>query len=272
MTKQHIFKPNLAWSAGNYIAETMPKAKISKIIIKHNVGTPGAGSYVANTAIEDIVLRINEKEFINWGGTKGVAGAMSYGIRALREFYLQKHRIAMTDEYFEVELPDALPLGAHIDLKVEMASLASMGITVSYDGTFDIIYETEDKIPGKTVIPYICWGEWAHGADTGKLVEYLTTLSYRLRMLIFITEDGNTLANDTYDTLTVSFPTEPIFEGAMASWRAHWQRKSHIALSTGFFALAFKGGKRIPANTFKFEFYAETAGTAKKVHWYAICY
>jgi len=272
MVKQHVFKKYLAWSAGGLISETLPRAPISKIIILHNTGTPGGGSYVANTAIEDIVIRINGKELINWGGTSGIAGAMSFGIRALREFYSQKHRIAMTSEYFEIELPDALPENAQIDIKATMASLASMGCTTSYDGTFDILYETQDKIPAKTLVPYITWGEWAHSNSTGTLIEYLTSLPYKLRALILITEDSNTLANTTYDSLKVSFPKVPIFDGNMASLRAQFQQKSQMALSTGFFMLSFKGGKKIPPNTFKLEFYAGTAGTAKKVHWYAICY
>lgn len=39
-SKQQVFKEALAWSSGGLISESLPKVGISKIIIKHNTGTP----------------------------------------------------------------------------------------------------------------------------------------------------------------------------------------------------------------------------------------
>jgi len=270
---QELFKPKLPYVAEGNLNETLPVAGISKVIIKHNKGTPGAGTYVANTAIESILIRIMNKDAINFGGGTGIAGQVSMGIAALREIYKQIHHVEMPDEVFIVELPDALPKNVKVQLIVKMASLASMGITVSYNGTFDIIYEHEDKIKGRVIVPYITWGEWGFGTDTGDLIRYLTTLSFRLRLLVLITHDSNTLAATTYETLKISFPGKPIFDGAMAELKAQHEAKSKYALATGIFMKAWgKNGLKIPTESMKFNFYESDAGTNKKVYYLAICY
>lgn len=38
--KQNVFKEAIAWASGGLISESLPKVGISKIIIKHNTGTP----------------------------------------------------------------------------------------------------------------------------------------------------------------------------------------------------------------------------------------
>lgn len=272
MAQDIIQKLKLAWSSGGLINEVLPKEGISKVIIKHNTGTAGGGSYVANTIIEDIKLRINGKDFINWGGEGGIAGQISMGIACLREFYKQKHVVAMPAEYFIIELPDALPKGAEVQLIATMATLASAGMTTSYDGTFDVLYQMEDKILGKTVVPFITWGSWNDGADVGNLLHYLTTLPFKLRLLQFITMDATTIAVDTYDDLLMTFPANPIFNGALSSFKGLHEGNSKVALTDGHFMKSFKGGIKVPPESLLLMFYAGTAGTTKKVHWSAICY
>lgn len=196
------------------------------------------------------------------------------GIAVLREFYKQKHNaVSMPNELFIVELPDALPKGREIQLKCEMATMASMGVSVSYDGTYDILYEVKDLIPKATVMPYIGWNEWDFGATTGDLIKYLNALPFKLRALIIITYDGTTLADDTFDRLQVGKPREaPYFNGKLALLKEFFQAKSGVSLATGFYILSWKGGIVVPADTLQLKFYAGTAGTNKRVHLAWIAY
>ncbi len=270
---QEIFKPGLAYTPEGKINETMPVAGISKILIKHHVGTPGGGSYVANTAIEDILIRVAGNDAIHFGGGTGIAGQISMAMGALREFYKQKHHVDMDDEIFIVDLPDALPKNVKVQLISKMASLASMGCTVSYDGTFDVIYEHEDKIKGRVIVPYITWGLWNFADDTGDLIKFITTIPFRLHLLILITFDNNVLSATTYDSLKISFPGKPVFEGAMAELKSQHESKSKVALTAGYFMKSWgKKGLKIPTESMKFNFYTETAGTKKQVYYIVICY
>ena len=274
MSKTNVFKTKLAYIASGHISETLPKAPISKIILKHTTGATGSGgAYVANCIFEEFQLRINGKLFIHWGGEQGIAGAMSKGVYMLREFFKQKHKgVAMPAEYFIIELPDALPPNSQVEIKALYASLASMGCVTSWTGTVDILYETEDKIKGRTVIPYIMWGQFNHTNRTGHLLEYLTAMPYRLRLLIMLTEDGNTLSASTYDDITISKPGNSIFDGAISALKEKHEAKSGVALTAGLHMISFEGGLKVPASTLKMDFYAGTAGTTKQVHWTAICY
>jgi hypothetical protein len=266
--KQTIFKEALAWSSGALISESLPKVGISKIIIKHNTGTAGGGSYVANTAIENIEILIDGKPMINYGGRKSIAGQISMGIAVLRELYKQMHNaVAMPNELFIIELPDALPKGREIQIKAEMATMASMGITTSYDGTYDVLFETRDLVPKATVVPYIAYQEFSDGATTGNLIHYLNALPYKLRTLIMITYDGTTLADTTYDKLELGKPKDaPYFNGKLALLKEKFQSVSGVSLATGFYIASWKNGIVVPSDTLKMNWYAGTAGTAKYIH------
>lgn len=270
---EEIFKRKEAWVSGGYISETLPPSDISRIIIRHNTGTPGGGSYVANTFIENIKVRVTGKEVINWDGEKGIAGQISMGIACLRELYKQMNNgVSMPAEYFIIDLPAPIPKGKDVHIIAEMATMASMGITTSYDGTYDILFETKPRT-GRDWVPNILWGQWSDADKTGDLIHYLTTLPLRLRTLILISMDGTTLADATYDDIIMSLPQKPIlFDGEMASLKEKHQRMSGVSLSTGFFMLSWKNGIKIPAEAFKIHLKASTAGTNKKIHWCAICY
>lgn len=270
---QEVFKPLLPYTAEGKINETLPVAGISRIIIKHNVGTPGGGTYIANTAIEDILIRVGGNDAINWGGGTGIAGQISMGIGALRELYYQKHGVQMPDESFIVELPDALPKNVKVQLIATMASWTSMGISVSYDGTFDIIYEHEDKIKNRVVVPYITWGEWRFTTEINDLVKFITTIPFRLRLLILITHDNNIPSATTYTSLKITFPGKTVFEGKMTELKEQQENKSRVALNTGYYMKAWgKKGLKVPTESMKFNFNTTTAGTDKKVHYTIICY
>lgn len=205
---------------------------------------------------------------ITYDGRKSIAGQISMGIAVLREFYKQIHNaVAMPNELFIVELPDALPKGREIQIKAEMATLASMGITTSYDGTFDVLYETKDLVPKATIVPYIGYQEFDDGANTGYLIHYLNALPYKLKTLIVITFDGTTLADDTYDRLTLGKPKEaPYFNGKMALAKELFQSKSGVSLATGFYLFSWKKGIIVPSDTLQMNWYAGTAGTNKRIH------
>ena len=266
--KQNVFKETIAWASAGLISESLPKVGISKIIIKHNVGSVGGGAYVANTALENLEILIDGKSMIRWDGRKSIAGAISLGIACLRELYKHMHNaVAMPNELFIIELPDALPKGREIQIKAEMATLASMGATGSYDGTFDIIYETKDLVPKATIIPYISFQEFNDAATVGTLIHYLIALPYKLRTLIILTLDGTTIADDTYDRLEAGKPKEAsYFKGKLALLKEIFQAKSGVSLATGFYLMSWRNGIVVPSDTFKMEFFAGTAGTAKRIH------
>lgn len=269
-----IFKRKEAWVSGGYISYTLPiDDNIGRIIIRHNTGTPGGGSYVANTFIENFRVRVAGKELIVFDGEKGIAGQISMGIAVMRELYKQIHNgVAMPNEYFIIELPKAIPKGKDVHIIAEMATMASMGITTSYDGTYDILYESR-PLKGRAYVPNFLWGQWSDSNKTGDLIHHLTTLPLPLRTLILITMDGTTLADTTYDDIVMSLPQKPyLFDGEMASLKEEHQRKSGVSLSTGFFMKSWKQGLRVPSESFKLHLKASTAGTNKKVHWHALCY
>lgn len=271
MGKDITFKINEPWVSGGKITHTLPKEGISEITILHNEVAPGGGTYIANTFVEDIRLRINSKEFIVWDGQSGIAGQISMGIASLRNFYKQLHNIEMPDEHFIIELPDALPKNAEIQIIATMATMASMGITTSYTGTYDILYEIGDKIPTRQVLPYIAWNEWNFGATTGKRRAFLETLPYKLRYLLMITYDGTTLADDTFDSLLVEFPTKKVFEGKLPFAKIHHEKMSRVALHTGHYAFFFEGGVKVPSDSLMVEWIA-SGGTTNKVHYVVVCY
>lgn len=270
---EEIFKRKEAWVSGGYISETLPPSDISRIIIRHNTGTPGGGSYIANSFIENIRIRVSGKEVIVWDGEKGIAGKISMGIAAMRELYKQMHNgVSMPAEYFIIDLPKTIPKGKNVHIIAEMATMASMGITTSYDGTYDILYETAISM-GRAYVPNILWGQWSDGDEIGDLIHYLTPLPFALRTLILITMDETTPADTTYDDIIMSLPQKPtLFDGEMASLKETHSSKSGVSLSTGFFMKSWKEGLKVPAAAFKIHLKASTAGTNKKVHWHAICY
>lgn len=270
---EEIFKRKESYSEGSYISETLPPTNISRIIIRHNVGTPGGGSYVDNTFLENFRVRVAGKELVVWDGEKGIAGQISMGIACMRELYKQMHNgVAMPAEYFIIDLPKTIPKGKDVHIIAEMATMASMGITTSYNGTYDILYESK-PLRGKAYVPNILWGSWGDLAKTGDLIHYLTTLPLKLRTLILITMDGTTLADTTYDDIVMSLPDRPIlFDGEMASLKEKHSSKSGVTLSTGFFMKSWREGLKVSAEAFKIHLKAATAGTTKKVHWCAICY
>lgn len=270
------FIKNEPYISDGLVARTLPKSKISKIILIHNTGAlsgGSSGSLIANTILRYIKLRVDGKEFISWNG-EADTDKVPYGIQMLREFEKQKTTVGLPNEYFVINLPDALPDNVRVDIEVQFNAIGNIndGDRTAYTGTLDIKYEVKDKILGSVVVPFITWGKFNHSNKTGKFLEYLTALPYPLRLLIFITEDNGTLANDTYDNIRMTMPASPIFNGSPAVLRAEHEAKSKVALTTGFFMKFFKDGLRVPSDTFLIEFEASTAGTDKEVHWIAIAY
>lgn len=277
MTKSEIvFEEGITFALGATITRTLPKAMaISEIIVQSTIGAlsgGASGTYIANSAIESITIRINGKESIVYNGVSGIAGQISMGIAILREFYLQMHGVAMPDENYVVELPDAIPKNNDVQLIIKtaenIASLQTAGgdRTTIASSTIDIKYKAQDKIAGLVMVPYINWTSYSHGARVGNLPEYLPTLTKPLRALIMITHDANVLANDTYDRLIISMGDKNLIEGSIADFRRNQAQHSRIALSTGFLKVSFPEGLKVPASTLKLNFVAGTAGTAKNVH------
>lgn len=271
-----VYEEGITFALGATITRTLPKAEnISEIIVQSTIGAlsgGASGSYIANTAIESITIRINGKESIVYNGVSGIAGQISMGIAVLREFYQQMHGVALIDENYVIELPDAIPKANDVQLIIKtaenIASLQTAGgdRTTIAASTIDIKYKGDDKIKGRVVVPYINWSSYYHGARVGNLPEYLPTLTQPLRKLIMIFHDANVLANDTYDRLIISKGSKNLIDGSIADFRRNQGQKARIALSTGFLMVSFPKGLKVPASTLKLNFYAGTAGTSKNVH------
>jgi len=271
-----VFEEGITFAFGKTITRVFPKAEhVSEIIVQSTMGalSGGAtGTYVANTAVESITLRINGKEAIVYNGVSGIAGQTSMGIATLREFYQQMHVVAMEDENYVVELPDAIPKNNDVQIIIKLAeniaSIQSSGgdRTTLAASTIDIKYKSEDKIPGLVRVPYINWTSYSHAARIGNLGEYLPTLTKPLRKLIFIFHDANVLANDTYDKIIISKGSKNLIEGSITDYRRNQGQKSGVVLSTGFAMISFPKGLKVPASTLKLNFVAITAGVDKNVH------
>lgn len=277
-----VFKEGIAFSFGGQINETLPKAEnISEVIVQTTMGAisgGSSGSLIANTGVESITIRINGKEAIKYDGLSGIAGQISMGIAVLREFYYQMHGVAMVDETYIIELPDAIPKVNDVQIIVKLAQNIASIQTAGGDrdtlaaSVVAIKYKARDKLPGRVVVPYIDYTVYSHAARTGKLPEYVPTLTVPLRKLIFIFSDGTTLANDTYDRLTLQVGNKNLWDGSIADLRRQQGQKSRRALNTGFGMISFPAGIAVPANTLKLDFQAGTAGTAKNVHLHWIAY
>lgn len=272
-----VFEEGITFAFAKTITRTMPKAmSISEIIIQATIGAlsgGSTGSYVANTAVESITIRIDGKEAIVYNGVSGIAGQISMGIAVLREFYQQMHIVAMPDESFILELPDAIPKNHDVQVIIKLAETIASIQTAGGDrttlasSTIDIKYKAIDKLKARTLVPYINWTSYSHGARIGNLSEYLPTIASKLlRKLIIITHDGNTLSNTTYDKIIVSMGDKNLFDNSMGDYRRIQESKSHVALNTGFIMISFPKGIKVPASTLKLNFYAGTAGTDKNAH------
>jgi hypothetical protein len=269
---QEIFEEGISFAFDNTITRSLSDIGISKIIVKHNAGSlsgGSSGSLKANSALESLKLKVDNQPLIEWAGLQR-DNDLNLGIACMRELYKQLHKVYPVDEYYPIDLPDLIPPNHKVDLVIKTAvDIDSIqgGDRTDYDNaTLDLLYEAVDALPGSERVPYISWTNWSYAARTGNIFEFLDPFPYPLRALILATHDGGTLANDTYDTLEVRKPKNPIFSGNIQDLRAQQQEKSQIALGTGFFMMTFPEGLLVPANTVQFKFNAGTAGTDKNVH------
>lgn len=277
-----VFTEGIVYDFGQMHTFTLPKsANISEITIRATIGalSGGAtGTYVVNTAIQSIKLRVNSKDIVNFDGLKDIAGIQSMGIATMREFFLQIHGVALTDDDFVIELPDAIPKNMDVQLVFTTASsitaIQSAGgdRTTLASSTIDILYQSNDKIKGSVRLPFINWTLYSHGARTGNIPEYVPALTLPLRKLMLITYDGTTLSSTTYDELGIEYGHDNIKKGTIAHYRSQQAKKSRVANSAGHIHIGFKKGMKVPAGTLKLNFIAGTAGTTKFVHLAWLCY
>lgn len=276
MVKRQIlaFK-SVAWTSGGVKNLTLPKAPISKITLSRSDDTSDdcTGTMEANCAIEWIKIRINGKVFIDIGGDQDT-GKPPMGLNLLREFYKQKHLVALPNEIQVIELPDALPKDAQVDIMIKWATYTQLGCSdASLTYKIDILIEVEDKVPGKVLVPYIMWDKFDHGALINQHIEVVPALPYRLRAIVFLTEDNGTIQSGDYDRLTVSDPNKIYFDGSMAELEMMQEGRSNIALTDGYYILPFPGGIVVAPNTLRMLFdIGGTGGTDLEVHLLFICY
>lgn len=277
MTKRtQIFIKNKLIAMGEMQSYTLPRAPISKIIISGVETTACATALTVNELFEWIKIRINGKEFIDIGG-ESEASKVPYGIALWREFYKQKHNgVAMPNNQWIIELPDALPIDAQIDLiykiKTEAHSKCSDSALVYH---IDIIYELDDKIKGKVIVPFVMCQRVNFGAGVGHQYHYVPALPYKLRTVVMLSEDSGTIEatlGDDINDLTIKSPLKTFFDGMTNDLKLLHESKSGVALTAGYFMYSFKGGIKVAPNTLLFDFFVDTAGTDTSIHFLYICY
>lgn len=274
--RTQTFIKNKLLAHGQMYSYTLPRAPISKILMSGVISTDCATGLTANELIEWIKLRINGKEFIEIGGDSE-DGKVPRGIQAFREFYKQKHNgVAMANENWVIELPDALPIDAQVDL---IFKVKTQGMTTCTDTALvyylDITYELDDKVKGKVIVPFIMGDKFDIGAGSGHQYHYIPALPYKLRSVIMVVEESGTIsssAEDDINDLTVKTPLKVIFDGTLTQLKAWHEAKSGNSLTAGYFIVSFKGGIKVAPNSLLFDFFLDAADTDIEVHFLYICY
>lgn len=267
------FKTLETYVSNKRFSYTLPKAPISKIIISGTFTSCTGTTYTANTIFEFIQVRINGKMFIDLTGDE-VVDAVPWSWQLWREFYKQKHHVAMPDEQFIIELPDALSKDAQIDLIIKCRVQTSIGAcTASVIYKWDILFEMEDKIPGKVLVPYIINEKIDLSTLTGKQISYVPAMPFRLRAICFCVEDNDSLSATAIARITIEDATRIYFDGKLIELEALQESRSRLALTTGHYIFSFKGGLKVPPESLKITFDKEsTAGTDVEVHLLYIAY
>lgn len=276
MTKRiQRFKTQETYVSNKRFNYTLPKAPISKIIISGTFTSCTTSGFVNNTIFEFIQVRINGKMFIDLTGDEDV-DKIPYSWQVWREFYLQKHHVAMPDEHYIIELPDALPKDAQIDLIMKCRVLTSIGgCTGSVVYTWDINFEMEDKVPGKVLVPYIINDKFDFADNDGNQIEYVPAMPFKLRAICFLIEDDGTLSatpNADISRITIEDPNKIYFDGSLLELKAMHEGKSKKALTAGHWIMVFEGGLKVPPQSLKLTFDVVSGGTDVEVHLVYISY
>lgn len=266
---------------GGILRKTIPDEGVSKIIVIFNAdGTPqggSTGSYESNTAIENLVLRINGEEFISWKGGEDRVASPSFATLALREFYkMNNNGKEMPTNSWIIDLPDALSRLNEVILISKMGSLNSI-LSSGHDrtgytgGTIDIYYEAKDKIEGQDFVPYINYELWDFDNISGTRHRNFGVLPYPLRTIIMITDDDGSLSDALFNKLTLALPGKNIWEGTPNLLKTEFTMRTGQTLDTGYFFKSFKEGLYIPPDSFRWTFDL-VAGTDKQFYLLYIAY
>jgi len=273
-----VFQEGITYAFGSTHTYTLSKAEAVKaIIVRFNLGGAlsggSTGTYIANSAIQALKIRLNGKLMIDFDGLKNMAGIASMGVATLREFYKQIHVVPMPDNHYIIEFPTPIPKNNEIQIIFETASSITAIQTSGGDrdtlpaSTIDVLYRTGKVNPKqKTIIPFISYTLFSHSDRTGNLDEYVPPTNLPLRKIMMITYDGTTIADGTYDSLIITEGANVLKEGSMSYLRAVQGAKAKVAQSTGHLHIGFPKGYKVKSSTLKIQFKAGTAGTSKYVH------
>jgi len=266
----------IAAAGANTHTIQIPKDSVSAIEIAIKTAiTVSAGSVVANCSLKTITLTFN-------GVPIAFLTGLSYddlecaAMQLLREFNAQMSGVALSADIWRIPFKEPLPPG-QLQLQFTNQSAQNIGADAANTitaGDHDVHYEREPKgARAKPVIPYWYSGNFSDAALTGNRFHYLPAFPHPLRLLLFVTHDGGTRSNTTYDTLQILHRGQIKFNGSMAKLRNQWQQKSGKALTTGCFMYSFgENGIKVDSDTLLMLFAAATAGTAKFIEWIALCY
>lgn len=261
-----------AYVTGKRFEYRLPKANITKILFAGTHTSCTGGTYTVNTAVEWYKVRVNGRGFMDISGEKD-ADAVPFGILLWREFYKQKKKVALPNEHFYIHFPFPIPKNAQIELIFKCSIQTDVGTcTSAVVHKWDILIEHEDKFTGKAVIPYVFCDKFDHAALDGDQINFTPAMPYRLRAIVFLTEDNGTIQSGDYGFINISTPTKVYFDGSMAALEAKQEAESGIALTDGYYIMRFPEGLKVNARELQIKMNIPTAVTDLETHLLYICY
>lgn len=261
-----------SYVTGKRFSYRLPKANISAIKFAATHTSCTGGTYTVNTAIEWYEVRINGQPFITIRGEKD-ADKVPYGILLWREFYKQKKKVALPNEHFYILFPKPIPKKAQIELIFKCSIQTDVGTcTSAVVHKWDILIEHEDKLVGGAVIPYVFCDKFDHAALSGDQINFTPAMPYKLRAIVFLTEDNGTIQSGDYESITISTPTKVYFDGSMAALEGKQEGHSGIALTDGYYIIRFPEGLKVDAKELQIKMNIPTAVTDLETHLLYICY
>jgi len=270
-TKEYSVRSGIAYASGGKESINISEdAEVCRISVRHNSGSFTGGTtptYVANSLIKQLRLLINGEVFLDFGGDT-FTDAMAWGIKCLREFNAQMNGIADESEFFELQLPDSLPVGAQKTLEIYFNELANISDSnpTAYSGTVDVYIE-ENDIDGDDIwVLKSQYGKYTIGTGTsGSFKMPAIEKGWEAKGLMFGFEDNDSFSDSALSTIEVKLLNEIIFQGNIQAMQQKYQRISKLAFNTGMAFLPLDGRT---FNSDELEIKVTCAsGTNKEIHW-----
>ncbi len=270
-TKEYSVKSGIAYaSGGKETVNISEDAEVCRISVRHNSGSFTGGTtptYVANSLIKQLRLLINGEVFLDWGGD-AFTDAMAWGIKALREYNAQMNGIADESEFFELQLPDALPGGAQKTLEIYFSDLGNISDSnpTAYSGTIDVYIEENDIDADDIYAIKTQYGKYTVGTGTsGSFKLPAIEKDWEAKGILFGFEDNDSFSDTAMSTIEIKLLNEIIFQGTQQSMQQKYQMISKLAFNTGMAYLPLDG-RRFNSDELEVRITC-ASGTNKEIHW-----